>query len=98
MKIDRLILTTALLYGLLHGVYAKPIRILCLGDSITQGGRNDRAEYTYRWPLFCMLVEDGVDFDFIGSLDTGRDKDPKWLEAYKGKTFDLDHEGVFMMH
>lgn len=28
------------------------IRILPLGDSITQGGRADRAEYTYRYPLF----------------------------------------------
>ena len=91
----RTILTTILFCGTLASANAEPLRILCLGDSITQGGRDDRLEYTYRWPLFCMLVDAGVDFDFIGSLDTGRDEGAKWPKAYKGKDFDLDHEGVY---
>ena len=94
-KLERKHLTTAILCGLLVGSHAEPVRILCLGDSITQGGKNDRAEYTYRWPLFCMLVDAEVDFDFIGSLDTGLNKDAKWPETYKGKPFDLDHEGIY---
>jgi lysophospholipase L1-like esterase len=76
-------------------VIAEPIKIVMIGDSITQGGRNNRKEYTYRWPLFCELVDDGVDFDFIGSRDFGLHKDAKWPEEYKGKKFDLDHEGYY---
>ncbi len=73
----------------------KVIRILPLGDSITQGGRRGRAEYTYRWPLFKLLVDAGVKFDFIGSCDTGLHRDFKWPDAYKGIPFDRDHEGVY---
>ena len=91
----RTILTASLLCGTLAGANTEPLRILCLGDSITQGGRNDRAEYTYRWPLFCMLVDAGVEFDFIGSLDTGLNKDAEWPKSYEEKAFDLDHEGVY---
>ncbi len=71
-----------------------PIRILPLGDSITQGGRNNRKEYTYRYPLFCMLKDAGVNFDFIGSMKTGLVKNAKWPD-YKGEKFDMDHEGHY---
>ncbi|NQY33326.1 MAG: hypothetical protein HRT56_09185, partial [Coraliomargarita sp.] len=50
---------------------ANTLRIVCIGDSITQGGKIDRDEYTYRWPLFCKLVDVGIDFDFIGSHTAG---------------------------
>ncbi|MFW6033241.1 MAG: GDSL-type esterase/lipase family protein [Phycisphaeraceae bacterium] len=75
----------------------EPIRILPLGDSITQGGSNKDHrpnEYTYRWPLFGMLTEAGVNFDFIGSLDHGLDKDYAWPD-YQGIAFDMDHEGHY---
>ena len=71
------------------------VNILCLGDSITQGGKRDREEYTYRWPLFCMLVDAGVKFDFIGSLDKGLHEEARWPAEYKGVPFDPDHEGVY---
>jgi hypothetical protein len=71
------------------------IRILPLGDSITQGGKRDREEYTYRWPLFCMLVDNGVKFDFIGSRNTGLQEDAVWPSEYKGIPFDPDHEGYY---
>jgi hypothetical protein len=73
---------------------AKPIHILPLGDSITQGGKTDREEYTYRYPLFGLLTDAGVKFDFIGSLKTGLQPNAKWHD-YKGKPFDLDHEGHY---
>ncbi|MFW6255449.1 MAG: GDSL-type esterase/lipase family protein [Candidatus Sumerlaeota bacterium] len=71
-----------------------PIRILPLGDSITQGGKKDREEYTYRWPLFKMLKDEGYNFDFIGSMDKGLHKDAEWPE-HKGEKFDMDHEGHY---
>lgn len=71
-----------------------PIRILPLGDSITQGGRADREEHTYRYPLFGLLTDAGVQFDFIGSLTTGLDRDAAWPD-YHGKPMDLDHEGHY---
>ena len=72
----------------------KPVRILPLGDSITQGGKNERQEYTYRYPLFALLKDAKVNFDFIGSLKTGLHADAKWPD-YKGEKFDLDHEGHY---
>ena len=79
---------------LLSGGESQSIRILPLGDSITQGGRGDREEWTYRHPLFGLLTDAGVNFDFIGSLKTGLDPKAKWPD-YKGKAFDVDHEGHY---
>jgi acyl-CoA thioesterase I len=72
----------------------QPVRILCLGDSITQGGKRDREEYTYRYPLFKMLTDAGVAFDFIGSTQKGLHADATWPD-YNGKPFDPDHEGHY---
>ncbi len=70
------------------------VRILCIGDSITQGGKRDRQEYTYRYPLFKMLTDAGTTFDFIGSTQKGLHPDATWPD-YKGKPFDPDHEGHY---
>ncbi len=70
---------------------AEPVRIICIGDSITQGGRTDRKEFTYRWPLSAMLKEADVDFDFIGSRRAGLDSNFKWPDP----KFDADHEGYY---
>lgn len=77
------------------GAAAEPVRIICIGDSITQGGRTGREEFTYRWPLFVMLKKSGINFDFIGSRQEGLDRDVKWPVAYKGASFDADHEGYY---
>ena len=73
---------------------SRVIHILPLGDSITQGGRNDRAEYTYRYPLFHMLKDAGYAIDFVGSLRTGLHADAVWPDK-NGLPFDLDHEGHY---
>ncbi|WP_013320685.1 GDSL-type esterase/lipase family protein [Gloeothece verrucosa] len=73
---------------------ADVIRILPLGDSITQGGRRERQEYTYRYPLYCMLRERGINVDFIGSLKTGLDPQATWPDC-KTVPFDRDHEGHY---
>lgn len=72
----------------------RPIYVLPLGDSITQGGRNDRPEYTYRYPLYYMLKDAGYPVDFIGSLHAGLNADAVWPDK-NGVPFDLDHEGHY---
>ena len=78
----------------LAGASAAPIRILPLGDSITQGGRRDRLEYSYRYPLYFMLAKAGYRVDFIGSLTTGLEADAVWPDR-DGIAFDPDHEGHY---
>jgi lysophospholipase L1-like esterase len=73
---------------------AAAIRILPLGDSITQGGRRDRPEYTYRYPLYFLLSKAGYRVDFIGSMKTGLDADAVWPDR-GGIAFDPDHEGHY---
>jgi lysophospholipase L1-like esterase len=67
----------------------QPLRILCIGDSITQGGRQGRPEYTYRLPLQRMLRALGKDVDFIGTRDAGVDN-VQWPAD-----FDPQHEGYY---
>lgn len=69
---------------------AEPVRILPLGDSITQANKETQS---YRYPLWKKLVDAGIEVDFVGSLNTNVEKStPDWPD-YKGKTFDRDHEG-----
>jgi acyl-CoA thioesterase-1 len=70
-------------------VAADPLRILCVGDSITQGGMAGRPEYTYRLPLQRMLTGIGVTFDFVGTRREG-------LTPFQWPAgFDPDHEGYY---
>ncbi len=86
--------TTLTVCAALSSFGEEPVRILCIGDSITQGGKTTREEYTYRWPLFCMLKDEGVSFDFIGTRQAGLHADATWPD-YKGEAFDLNHEGYY---
>jgi len=93
----RILLLCTLLSGLhtFDGLaQSEQIRILPLGDSITQGGYRGREEYTYRYPLARILLKNGVDFDFIGSTDKGLHPDATWPDI-DGKPFDADHEGHY---
>lgn len=72
-----------------------PLRVLCVGDSITQGGKRDREEYTYRYPLQQMLREAGIAFDFVGSQHLGLHGDAVWPELAPGVPFDMDHDGYY---
>ena len=69
--------------------YKPPIRIMPLGDSITNGttypGLPDQSKMGYRQPLDELLNSAGYNFDFVGSLQSGN---------YSGNpSFDYDHEG-----
>ena len=78
---------------------AAPLRIVAIGDSITQG-RGSQSKgggawtptFSYRYPLWKLLVDAGTDFDFVGSLQGGFEGDPDWVD-YKGRAFDREHEG-----
>ncbi|MGV3581051.1 MAG: SGNH/GDSL hydrolase family protein [Methylophilus sp.] len=68
----------------------KAIRIINIGDSITQGGLIGREEYTYRLPLYKLLKKHHIPTDFIGTRRTGVSNEFKWPAD-----FDLDHEGFY---
>lgn len=74
----------------LTAAHADPVRILCIGDSITQGGRADREEFTYRLPLQGILRGLGVPFEFVGSQRAGLQPGATW-PAW----FDPRHEGYY---
>ena len=72
-----------------------PLRILPLGDSITQAEIN-RA--SYRYFLWKKLIEADIDVDFVGSMQRQQDKYSKGTPPqpdYNGQPFDRDHEGHF---
>jgi len=88
-------LKIALAFLLLLPAAADPARIVCIGDSITQGRKGGGAAVptqSYRYPLWKKLVDLGASVDFVGSLNGGFEGDPEWPD-YKGKHFDREHEG-----
>ena len=78
----------------------KPIRVVCIGDSITQGRKgienNPRwgPVYTYRYALWKKFIDAGAAVEFVGSRTTGFGGSPAY-EPYKGKTFVNRHEGYW---
>ncbi|HBE91288.1 MAG TPA: cellulose-binding protein [Gammaproteobacteria bacterium] len=93
MKKYLLIILPLLLCSAAHG-QSDIIKILPLGDSITQGVGNDYPPYkgfdTYRRRLYQMLTQAGYKVDFIGSMS-------RMLECGEPAhdDFDPDHEGHF---
>ncbi len=70
------------------------IRVLPLGNSITQGrvdqGSTKPVVYSYRYPLWQMLDSTGINFDMVGSID--HNFQDAYID-YPDADFDLDHEG-----
>ena len=63
-----------------------PLKIMPLGDSITEGGGDDTNQVGYRSKLFDLLQQGGYNFDFVGSQHSG--------SSYTSNPeFDADHEG-----
>jgi lysophospholipase L1-like esterase len=73
----------------------RPVRVLPLGDSITQGGQGFAS---YRYALWFLLRDAGFNVDFIGTRTTvfggdgGSNPSPARYPNYY-TTFDRDHEG-----
>jgi lysophospholipase L1-like esterase len=75
---------SSLLYlsSFLLGAAAEPVRILSIGDSITQGGKTF---VTYRLPLDQMMRAAGWSYEFVGSQQSEGPNGPLWHEGYGGK-------------
>jgi len=73
----------------------EPIRILAIGDSITQGGIRGREEYTYRLPLQRLLHERGTVFRFLGTRERGFQRGSSWPEVAEGVPFQPNHFGFY---
>jgi len=61
---------------------AEPVRILAIGDSITQGGKTF---VTYRLPLDQKMRAAGLKYEFTGSQQSDGPNGPLWHEGYGGK-------------
>ena len=71
------------LAGVLAAAEAPVLRIMAVGDSITQGGGKTFA--TYRIPLAAKLQAAGLRVEFVGSQKTDAPSGPLWHEGYGGK-------------
>ena len=69
-----------------HGQYAKPLRVLPLGDSITWGMSSSTGS-GYRGPLRAALLNGGFSVDFVGSITSGTMTDP-YNEGHSGWRID----------
>ena len=79
----KIFLATAIAILFCPGILSGAIRIMPLGDSITEGlGSTDNAGY--RRPLYLGLSNAGYDVDFVGSMSHGIPDD-----------FDKEHEGHY---
>ena len=95
MKIS-LVLFTLFISGISQIVNASPlptnqspIKIICIGDSITQGGKIN-GDYTNRVPLYARLKQKGLKVDFIGTQTMGVKDSFQWPNG-----FDRQHEGFY---
>lgn len=74
---------------------ADPVRIVCIGDSITQGraGRGTNVPtFSWRYPLWQACVDAKMNVDFVGTMTTGFEGSPEYV-AHGDKTFVNHHEG-----
>ena len=70
----------------------KPLHIACIGDSITQGRGGDKPEQSWRYPFWKHLVDNKINFTFVGSTTTGFHSTPEYPD-YKNSKFPNIHEG-----
>lgn len=77
---------------------AEPVRVVCIGDSITQGRGNTAASGKkviptdgWRWAFWKKTVDEGVPVQFVGSLSEGFQSTPAY-PRYKGEVFQNRHE------
>lgn len=75
-------------------ILKRPVRIVPIGDSITQGGRAGRPEFSYRYPLFYEMAEAGYPVEYVGSLQSGLNAEFIWPDR-DGLPFDRRHEGHY---
>lgn len=69
-------------------VQAKPLQIMLLGDAITASEEGRRS---YRYYLWRRLVDEEIEFDFIGTQHLNYGGKGYW-PRYRSLVFDRDHE------
>ena len=74
---------------LFQAIFAQAVKIMPLGNSITQANSSN---YSYRYNLWKKLIDEVIEFDYVGSLNSNSGGNPNWPD-YQGKSFDRDHEG-----
>jgi len=84
-----LILGLACIFAFFPNAQGATLRVLPLGDSITQ---SNNTHLSYRYPLWEKFVDANMSVDFIGSLNVNYGGNLVF-PAYGGKVFDPDHEG-----
>lgn len=87
---NRFLIVASLVIILSNVVSGQNYSIMPLGNSITQG---DNAHFSYRYMLWKKLIEDGVSFDFVGSMTEHYNCGAPVFPDYNGQSFDMDHEG-----
>jgi len=65
-----------------------PLRIYCLGDSITQA---NYSTYSWRYYLWQSLIQAGHPVDFVGTISENHLDNPDWPKV-DGQSFDSDHD------
>ena len=74
-RMKRIFVASIIVFSLIMAVsstaLAQTIRIMPLGDSITEGERGSVPIGGFRDDLGVMLTNAGIDFQFVGSLDDG---------------------------
>ncbi|MEO0514026.1 MAG: GDSL-type esterase/lipase family protein [Planctomycetota bacterium] len=70
------------------GAEAKPLQIMLLGDAITASEEGRRS---YRYYLWRRLVDEEIEFDFIGTQHLNHGGKGYWPH-YRSLVFDRDHE------
>lgn len=78
-----------LLFGFEAQSQSQPIRIMSLGNSITQGNKELQS---YRYPLWKKLIDEGINFEFVGSQTENYTGNPPFQE-YNGQSFSNRNEG-----
>jgi len=72
----------------------REVKILPLGDSITQSVSE---HFSYRYYLWQKLIETDFNCDFVGSINHNYNGNPSW-DNCNGLSFDRDHEGHWGWH
>ena len=97
--IKRPLLSVTLLALLLSGAVraAEPLKVVCIGDSITQGRKGkDKVvpTFSYRYALWKKFVEAGIAVQYVGAQKTGFEGSPDY-EDFKGQKYVNDNEGYW---
>lgn len=97
MTIRKFVLVAVVLSCLFatQGAANDAVRIVCIGDSITQGsgGRPVMAQ-SYRYALWKKLIDAELTVAFVGSQTTGFNTTPEY-QSYKSNDFINVHEGYW---